>query len=480
MKSLSSCTILLSISLIKLIGRSTAFSSLRLESSSQNIGAAISTYATHRDFCADAIINASPTSNQDDTCSTIDIRLLSPDISARKWMEDTEELDGSLYGVGAYTVLRCDVSFSAANFLAKDDSNCNDNMLDIEWNIWGLDFHMNRLFSSYKMLLESQNQYAQSVDVVKCLEQEKDDTDKMIKSLLKEACEYISIMSKVSSSDTAKQRGLHRTLMLTVLWTPREQQTETKNNHLLIRPTIRGHATFAGPFRSSLENEMPSPISACLAVPDEVSLSALASLPSRYNKNNAVGDKQFLGPTAKISSWCRKRKPLEDPGKFKVPGMNVGEVFLANWFKKETTASTESFELLEGLTSNLFVIYKDGTVRTAPKSKVLPGYSRHLVLKALLSMQMHENNREIKLVLDERAPTVQDAIAGLWSEVFVTSAIRLLIPVNRVLKPSSAPDKATMTAIWQGDSFDQTVYIRNKEFQVGKDELSSYKLRIHK
>ena len=478
MKPLSSLSILLSISWAKHY-RSTAFSPFRRKFSSQIIGA--SSAASHDEFCAEAIIKAPSSSYQDATYSIVETLALNPDISARKWMEDIEACNGSFYGVGAYTVLRCDASFTAGTMLTTDESNCdNDTHHNIEWNIWGLGFHIDRLFSSYVMLLESQNQCVLSANASTELHHAKRETKELIKLLLKEAHGYIS-MSEVYSSDTVKHKMLHRTVMLTVLWTPQKQESEQKTNHLAIRPTVRGHATFSGPFRSSFENEISSPISACLAIPDDkLSSNALESLPSRYSEDKIVGDQQSsIGATAKISSWCRKRKPLEDPEKFKVSQMNVGEVLLVNQSIEERTKSTETLELLEGLTSNLFVIYKDGTVRTAPQPKVLPGYSRHLVLKALDSIQTRDNNGEFKLVLDERAPIIQDAIAGLWSEVFVSSAIRLLIPVNRVLKPSlTQSDKRTsnqMTAIWQGDSFDQTVYIRNKQFQVGIDELSKYK-----
>jgi hypothetical protein len=89
-------------------------------------------------------------------------------------------------------------------------------------------------------------------------------------------------------------------------------------------------------------------------------------------------------------------------------------------------------------------------------------------LKALLEMT--------NLVLDERAPTVQDANAGLWSEVFVTSAIRLLIPVDRVLSPMNVLDSTThqMTMIWTGDGFVQTDCVRNTVFQIGLDESTIY------
>ena len=86
------------------------------------------------------------------------------------------------------------------------------------------------------------------------------------------------------------------------------------------------------------------------------------------------------------------------------------------------------------------MIYKDGTVRTAPVGKVLVGYARHLVKDAV--------NERKDLNLNLNAPTIQDAKDGLWSEVFITSAIRLIVPVNRVLMPPIGDDEEPVI-LWQ-------------------------------
>jgi hypothetical protein len=55
-----------------------------------------------------------------------------------------------------------------------------------------------------------------------------------------------------------------------------------------------------------------------------------------------------------------------------------------------------------------------------------------------------------ELVLDDsNAPTVQDAKDGLWTEVFVTSSIKLIVPVNRVLIPPV--EGMESTTLWQSD-----------------------------
>ena len=87
-----------------------------------------------------------------------------------------------------------------------------------------------------------------------------------------------------------------------------------------------------------------------------------------------------------------------------------------------------SLELLEGLSSNLFVIYKDGTLRTAQEG-VLNGYVRHLVLEAAPNCGLR---------VDTTKPiTLQDAVDGKWSEAFITSSSRLIWPISRILLPAS-------------------------------------------
>ena len=84
------------------------------------------------------------------------------------------------------------------------------------------------------------------------------------------------------------------------------------------------------------------------------------------------------------------------------------------------------------------------------------------------------------MTLDERAPTIQDAISGLWSEVFLTSSIRLLIPVTRIFIPSvkTVGEKSIAnpkTVIWEGnDVLVNTRIIRDIEIEIGFDESTSY------
>jgi branched-subunit amino acid aminotransferase/4-amino-4-deoxychorismate lyase len=57
----------------------------------------------------------------------------------------------------------------------------------------------------------------------------------------------------------------------------------------------------------------------------------------------------------------------------------------------------------------------------------LRGYARHLVL---------EDAERLGLRHDDTKPVLlQDAIDGMWSEAFITSSIRLVVPVTSISVP---------------------------------------------
>lgn len=339
--------------------------------------------------------------------------------SAREWMEHIEQSEGECHGVGAYTVLRCDAIYSK--------NNCR-------WKIWGLDFHMHRVCSSFRALIK--NMSPKPFDNYYGVDWEHDSmrrSNDVIIAILNDAeMSLMNIDTDVESHDINLEVDVGvRTLMLTILWTPAKTHDKMQ--------IIRGHATFAGSSRVWNPNgeSLPVPISVCLAIPSNPTSEALSLLPRRHldSERLQVAPAQSVGPNAKVSSWCRYRRPLESL--FKDSG--VGEVLLMG--ERQNTAYIggqrfiDSLEMLEGLISNLFVIYKDGTVRTAPTTKVLSGYARHLVLE--------EINQTHGLSLDDmNAPVVGDA--DDWAEVFLTSAIRLIIPVKRVLIPVEGTDSVTL------------------------------------
>lgn len=368
-------------------------------------------------FCADATIGDS------DDASCVEIRWIQQQdhalgfdvTSARGWMENIEKNEGPKHGVGAYTVLRCDAIYAK--------QTC-------QWKIWGVDYHMRRLCSSFRALTENVNPETFGGSLGVAWEQASiHQTDSIISALLDDA--EISLMDSMETTEDSHYINVEnvRTLMLTVLWTPAIIDGNTKEKQGTHALNIRGHATFTGSsrVRSSDGESLPMPISVCLAIPRVPSANALSQLPRRYSAEQRYqsASTQAVGPEAKISSWCKTRRPLEDM--YKVPGSGIGEVLLVG--EGQDTANEgfiDSLEILEGLTSNLFVICKDGTVRTAPATKVLSGYARNLVSEAI--------NLTHGLRLDDsKAPLVGDA--NDWSEVFITSAVRLIVPVSRVLLP---------------------------------------------
>jgi hypothetical protein len=126
--------------------------------------------------------------------------------------------------------------------------------------------------------------------------------------------------------------------MITVLW-QKEQDV----------CVVRVHAFSTGIFSNPIHHS-PTPIKVALAV---------GTTTSRYDNK----------PRAKLSSWCRIRRPLED----QLKDEHVGEVILTRQDDKN------NIELLEGLTSNLFVLYRNGTLRT-PDEGVLGGCARNQVV----------------------------------------------------------------------------------------------------
>jgi branched-subunit amino acid aminotransferase/4-amino-4-deoxychorismate lyase len=120
------------------------------------------------------------------------------------------------------------------------------------------------------------------------------------------------------------------------------------------------------------------------------------------------------------------RRPWED--RFLLQG-GVDEVFLLN--DAETI-------VLEGLTSNIMVIDSHNrTITTSPCSAgLLDGHARRLVLQYAKSLGY---------TLYERPLQLTDAPA--WSEVVVTSSLRILVPVERIVAPPRLVGE-TAVVVW--------------------------------
>ena len=165
---------------------------------------------------------------------------------------------------------------------------------------------------------------------------------------------------------------------------------------------------------------------------------------------------RLSNPQAKIASWCRLRRQMERPETYKPPG--VSEVLMVRDYlggnndedvekqKMHQKQRSMNLEVLEGLSSNCFVIYNDGTLRT-PSDVVLHGYVRQLVLRHV---------EECGLTWDPSKPILLHDAPQKWKEAFITSSSRLILPISRILIPNNQnnndrPDKLSpgFTELWR-------------------------------
>jgi hypothetical protein len=329
--------------------------------------------------------------------------------SPRQWMEDIEQSEG--YG-GAYTVMRCEI-------IGSDGSSEGDGH---RWKVWGQDFHLKRLWTSYVVKYAMDHQSAAAATAAAAAAAAAVDgeegvyfgtpiaqTNALILDMLGRVGGIMKAEMSAAAADTVP------VVMLTILWT----KIADSDDRLPIR--VRAHGSIASVPSPRHGKLLSAGIQTSIALPpinNELTLQRdWSSCPNRYENR----------PDAKDSSWCRNRRPLEDMYK---PD-EIGEVLLARPIDGADTISVGELggiELLEGLTSNLFVVYKDGTLRTAAlEGNVLRGYARHLVLEAAERLGLRHD--------DTNPVLLQDAIDGMWSEVFITSAIRLVVPVTSISLP---------------------------------------------
>ena len=155
-------------------------------------------------------------------------------------------------------------------------------------------------------------------------------------------------------------------------------------------------------------------------------------------------------PLAKISSWFRLRKPLETIHTYKPLG--IGEVLLTrrlghkilpdsitnntnSALKTHITNKDDYFdlskiEILEGLTSNFFAVFANGTIRTAA-SGVLHGYARDFVLQVCSP----EHEIQLNLTYDPLPISIHDLCSDDCEETFITSSIRIITPLRNIHLP---------------------------------------------
>ena len=267
---------------------------------------------------------------------------------------------------------KCENTLSSPRLWLENHPDGVYTVLRVEWadtveaaQVWGLDFHMDRLEHSFRKA------YPKSNDAVD-FENARTKTLSILQELLQEA--------KVARISNYDEREL---FMATFLWVQSKKMGLNIKGHLL-RRLLSDPAPPATPLVGTL---------------------APTVTPNRYDSGLA---------DCKLSSWCSARRPLEDEFRdSKDP--NPQEVIL-------TIPRHGGLNLLEGLTSNLFVLYPGGVVRTALTSHVLPGFARTMTIACL---------EEAGYLVDTESPiSIEDA--PLWKQVFVTSAIQLVVPVRQI------------------------------------------------
>ncbi|CAH0521338.1 unnamed protein product [Peronospora belbahrii] len=118
----------------------------------------------------------------------------------------------------------------------------------------------------------------------------------------------------------------------------------------------------------------------------------------------------------KHTQWIKDRVPIENYMEHLIQtrGESIHEVLLSE------AAEGDERLLLEGLITNFFVV-KDGQLVTAG-TNVLEGSTRELVLKAC---------RDLSIPVVFQAPKLSER--HLWQAAFVTSAVRIVVDVTRLL-----------------------------------------------
>ena len=278
--------------------------------------------------------------------------------SPREWLEYYESIGTQ----GAYTVVRCDYILNNGR-----------------WRIWGEEFHLNRLAASFKKL--------QTLPGIK--NQTDEDAFDEVYTTSKEVMELLLQEAAIlPSNDEAGRRDeeLFYTVMTTLLWQPEGDYIN-----------VRGH-TYSTFKTSGFEEYTPEPLKVSIALTSKVENMR----PNRFENL----------PEAKLSSWCRRRRPLEK--RFKPTG--VDDVILTRFVEGEEVL------LLEGLTSNLFAVFPNRTLRTPDTDFVLGGYARYLVLEFAERCGLKVEIGPLRL-----------ADSSLWNELFLTSSVRLIVPVQELL-----------------------------------------------
>jgi len=325
------------------------------------------------------------------------------------------------------------------------------------WRIWGKDFHLDRLLESYRLLVPREGSDLgkdQEIGKVEPNEKHEDlaiNSSLNVMELLLDEAKTVILNERENEKFSAEKGGESIIIvMLTLLWDPERNNIQGSNNGSTIR--VRGHA-FSTMEEShySVNDDSKTDVNIDAVAlnpnaPFEVVIGHLPSTTIERMTNSRSDPIVFPNryqniPRAKLSSWCRRRRLLEDVFKTK----DIGDVILTKYCDGRSThnnqeqststrsmsaATIPSVELLEGLTSNLFVVYPGNVLRTAPSSDVLGGYVRQRIINCA---ERCGYKVEIGPILLEDA--------SLWKEVFLTSSIRLIMPVKLIYLPNDSVGK---------------------------------------
>jgi hypothetical protein len=375
-----------------------------------------------------------------------------------EFIEVTETRQNDEGGAGAYDTMRCDL-------IVKQPTTAS--RLQQQWNIWGEDYHLKRLENSFLSLLQGVDSGNPGLpdSVIKTAKQ---DSDRLLRTLMEqaEASPFMKEHGLVAPGEKDdKEHTWIQLIKLTLLWSlPRNFYSNNNNKKQAAVDTIivRGHACSSSKAVPVFRSVQPIVVTVAALGhhqrKDETNDNNSIKKQSDHQQEEVTIDTslptRFRNPQSKVASWCKQRKKMDNPQTYKPPG--VSEVLMVrptttirSSAQQEPPPATNggggscsspsidapfsTLELLEGLSSNVFVIYKDGTLRTAHEG-VLFGYVRHLVMEAAPSCG---------LKIDTTRPiTLQDAVDGLWSEVFITSSSRLIWPIERILLPASSGPEA--------------------------------------
>lgn len=327
--------------------------------------------------------------------------------SAPDWMEHIELMEhrqNQSGGAGAYDTMRGDLQIGAT-------------MAKRKWYIWGQDFHLERIQKSFLSLL---NEFLYDKELIHdALQRAVGKSNEVLLSLLKEA-EQAS--QQWSLPDSNHSNGITVYMVrLTLLWSPGVRSDQVGDDII-----VRGHACSSmlpillngpvPPIKCSIAAEVSEDADGLRAMPIKG-----ASLPSRYQN-----------PQNKVASWTRLRKQLEEPERYKPPG--ISEVIMV---RSRAAAVGENrwtgadLQVLEGLSSNVFFVYNDGTLRTAVDG-VLHGFVRQLVLNCA---------GRCGLKVDLTQPILCLREVSQWKEVFITSSSRLIYPVSKIVIQHRLPSR---------------------------------------